>query len=322
MVVVVAMLGACGGAGGVDEPTGEVDGALQRCKQDRILLPGNSVFPEGVARAADGRVFAGSFAEGTIFRAERCAAQATVFAALEPGLGAVGMLYDDARGVLWVCGSSFTGAGPALFGFDGHSGQLRARHPFATGFGLCNDLAIDGAGNLYLSESFMPAMMKIAAADALSNSPAAVWAVDPAWATSAPGAFGLNGIVADGAAIYTVHSEQGALYRVPIQPDGSPGTVQQIALTAPIAPADGLRLRSQGRILVIQGGPDGGLTQVTVRGASGTVDPVTAGMPYATSAVLGAERNTAWVVLSQFDRLFGWNTTPVEPFELVRVDLP
>lgn len=315
--------GGSGGSGGATGGTGGGGGTGGMiCDLSTVTLPGDAVYPEGIALAADGRLFAGSLTGGQLFRSA-CAGTAEEFAAVDAPHGAIGMHHDDATGSLWVCGAdSSTGASPAVYVLDGQTGALQAKHPFETGFGLCNDIAIAGDGTVYITESFGSMILRIAAADALTDAPASVWLQDPALAAT-QGAFGLNGVVVEGSSLYVVHSETGALFRAQIGPDGAPADLKSLTLSAPLSGPDGLRgIPGQaGKMLVAEGG-SGRLSSLTVTGDMVQVELISDTLDYPTSVVPTPDGTAAWVVESQFDHLFGFDPNPPGPFELVRVALP
>jgi hypothetical protein len=292
------------------------------CATRRILLPGATAFPEGVAASADGRVFAGSAANGQIFAAADCADEARVLATLPESLGAVGMQFDEQRGVLWVCGSSLTtGNAPTVFALDPSSGAVVATHPLETGMGLCNDIAIADDGALYITESFGSIVFRIAAADALSDTPATTWLHDASLAAS-PRRFGLNGIVVEGRSLYLGHSEMAKIFRVQIGANGSPEGLTELTPSRALVGIDGMRRLSDGRVLVAEGAPAMRVSMLTISGDTVRVDDVAGGLDYPTAVAPTEGDTSAWVTESQFDHFFGVDPSPPGPFHLVRIDVP
>ena len=96
------------------------------------------------------RVYFGSTAKGTIYRAAPGAAQAEPWIqASTAGLtNVLGVLADDKTNTLWVCQNTTGGRGgapvvgqTALRSFDLKSGAAKGTYPFPSNGGVCNDMA-------------------------------------------------------------------------------------------------------------------------------------------------------------------------------------
>jgi len=206
-------------------------------------LPGEGVFPEGVAvDKYDGEYFAGSTSTGTIYRGTLDQPRAQVFL---PGGGnsrtaATGLRHE--RGRLYVSGAA-TGR---FFVYDGESGRLIRSFTTGSTEGFVNDVAVTRNGDAYVTDSFRPVLYRMAAArfgDATSRPARALPWLD---LTTTPIAYGegfnLNGIVEtdDERYLIAVQSNTGQLWRIDLRTKA----VRQIrvrggALTA----GDGLVLR-------------------------------------------------------------------------------
>ncbi|WP_211100736.1 hypothetical protein [Acuticoccus sediminis] len=104
-------------------------GGVAQAASDSVDLPGDALFPENVAAAADGTLYVSGFVGGGVARVTPGAAKGKVFVA--PGAfdtrSTFGLLPDAATGTLWVCSNDLTMlgiAGPSdvpgshLKGFD------------------------------------------------------------------------------------------------------------------------------------------------------------------------------------------------------------
>jgi sugar lactone lactonase YvrE len=282
---------------------------------EAISLPGDALYPEGIALAADGGLLVGSFREGSILRIPPGASAAEPFAA--PGAGGlvstVGLLVDQDRHRLWACSSDpgvspLTGSSPpGLVAFDLDSGALASRVDLPGG-GFCNDIAMDAGGNLYVSDSFAPRILFQREGDHELTT----WVTDPAFAGDG---FNLNGIAITGGALYTVKYNSGELFRISVEEDGSAGTPQAISLSRPLDLPDGLRADGDD-LLVIEG--SGRLARIALD--SGEVTTLAEGLDGPTSLVVSGR--DAWVVEGQLGHLFDPSTgAPHLPFQLVRVAL-
>jgi sugar lactone lactonase YvrE len=239
-----------------------------------FALPGDAVYPEGVAYQPEtGAFFAGSAADGTIFRGDVASGTVEVFspAGADGRTSAVGMKVDlDGR--LFVAGGSSGG----VWVYDTATGALltQASNGLEPNTFL-NDIALTEDGDAYVTDSFFPILFRLAATalpgDTLSATPGA--AGTPATPTQLEAAidlsgsvvpfnegFNLNGIVAapGGQVLLVVHSSTGGLYRVDL---GSQEVTQVDLGDATLANGDGMALQ------------DG--TLYVVRNADGVIVPVT-----------------------------------------------
>jgi sugar lactone lactonase YvrE len=178
---------------------------------------------------------------------------------------------------------------------------------------FANDIAVDAAGNAYVTDSFAPIIYKIdtqgAASVFLENS-----------ALAAPsGSFGLNGIVAhpDGYLI-VAKSDEGALIKVPLSNPAGFTKVNTTGLT--LTGDDGLQLTDNNTLLVVcnaQGqvyrlSSTDGFVNVNRTGifATGSVYPTTL-----------ARRNgtESYVLYSYLNALQANQNPPVSQFSLTKV---
>jgi sugar lactone lactonase YvrE len=182
-------------------------------------LPGDRVFPEGVAvQPSTGRFFVGSTTDGAVFRGRLDSPSPRRF--LAPGAGgrttAVGLEVDGA-GRLVVAG----GATGRVFVHDAGSGRLL--HVFSNGLKadatFLNDVAATPAGDVYVTDSATPTIWRIPAA-ALGGprrAPLEPWLDLRGTAFRYTAAFpNANGIepTPDGRALLVVQSGEGALFRI------------------------------------------------------------------------------------------------------------
>jgi sugar lactone lactonase YvrE len=284
-----------------------------------VSLPGKAFYPEGVTALADGTLFVGSVSEGTIVRVPPGAREpeAKPFAAPPDNglLNTVGMLADEKSGTLWVCSSDFNQTGaeqPGVRAFDLATGEPAGAFVFPGG-GFCNDVAVDGAGNVYATDSFAPRILRLPA----GGKELEVWVENDLFAGEG---FNLNGIEVDGDVVYTVKFNSGQLFQVPIGEDGAAGKVAEVALEEPLQSPDGMRLETSGTLLVVEGVNPGRLTRIALGGKAPEVTVVADGLDAPTTAtVVGGD---AWVVEGQLDHLLDPKQgAPELPFKVVRVPL-
>jgi len=212
-------------------------------------------FIEGVSSTADGsQVFVGSVTTGGVARFEGCDAEPSEWVPAGTFRNVIGTFVDTNANLLWVCDSDFSGqAPPELSAVSLESAEVVSRHVFPAPGGFCNDIAMDGDGNVYATDSMAHRILRVDAADVETSGPADVWLQEPRFGDGVgPGQFGLNGIVFDGAeAFFVANFQLGELYSVPLGPDGSPGVATVFA--SGLAGPDGVEF-VDGQVLVVEGG--------------------------------------------------------------------
>lgn len=296
-------LGAC-----ADDPLGPAG--------DRLALPGDTFYPEGVAFDRDGRMFVSSIPTGQIVRVEAGGSSAVeLVPAGTLGTSAIGLAMSREGDILWSCDGTFgTDRVPSVIGIDPETGAERVRHHFPaqrdgrTG-GLCNEVTEDAAGNVYASDSFGARILRIPAADRTTPDRAAVWAEGPELAAPT---FGVNGIAFDGAdAILAVNTTTGALVRIGL----ADAKISPVALARPLVGPDGLRLARSGRAIVVEQGM-GAVSSVDL--ATGAITILGDGLREPTS--LDLVDGEAWVAEGQLHHLFDM-TPPELPFQILRIQI-
>ena len=168
-----------------------------------IELPGDDFFPEGIAAAADGTLYVGSVALGSVVRIPAGSTTPDADEFVEAGVaerGVVGLTVDEARDTLWFCDSGPTAPvqGGAIVGVDLETGVETVRHAMpnpGSGAGGVGDAGAPDAG----------------AADA-GASDAGVG--DAGAAPAAPTTFCNDLIVVDGD-IFATDTGGGRVFRVP-----------------------------------------------------------------------------------------------------------
>jgi sugar lactone lactonase YvrE len=288
-----------------------------------ITIPGDRYFPEGVTVTADGTFFTGSLFEGCIMKAQAGSGRMEPF--IDPGanglVSVLGLWADEARGILWACSSDagngrLTGSAPVgVKAFDLKTGAALGSYDFPGG-GFANDLTIDGQGNLYVTDSWAPRILRLRAGGRALEE----WIDDPCLGVEQ---WSLNGIDYDRSshAIYTVNQRAGRLFRIEIEPDGSAGVVTQIQTSQELRRPDGLKVIAPNTLATAEGGA-GGMAVISVESDTAQVRRLPAGLDaVATFAFYGG---SAWVVEAQADHFWdpasaGPDADP--PFRIVEVPL-
>ena len=210
-------------------------------------LPGETVFPEGIAALpGPGYFYVSSTDDGTIFRGQLLDPNADVFL---PGgqdgrVAAVGLAVDPDRDILYVSG----GATGSVWAYDVHSRELVGQGSNEFDSTFINDVTVTPDGSAFFTDSFQPVIYRLSGAGSGE-------AVFEEWLdlTETPiefqQGFNLNGIVstADGTYLIVVHSSMGKLFRISIE-DGE--TVEVDLGGATVQAGDGLVLRGNTLIVV------------------------------------------------------------------------
>ncbi len=310
------LLGAGGTArGGQDDQADATPAAAAT-----FALPGDEVFPEGVAcDPATGDFFVGSTADGTIFRGNVGDAtdEAEVFL---PGGGdgreAVTGLALDGQGRLFAAGRR-TGR---VFAYEAASGDLIAAFETPpTDRTLVNDIAAT-ADAAYVTDSFRPVLLRLPLTED------GVGELEP-WLDLTQteidygGGFHLNGIAAtaDGRYLLTVHYDAGRLFRI----DTRDKSVTEVDLgVGTLATGDGLLLDGA-TLYVVLGGPG---VIVPVR-LSADLTTGEVGAPFADpsfrapTTIADCGDGRLLVVNSQLD-MEGADGSPELPFTLSSIPIP
>jgi Cu-Zn family superoxide dismutase len=206
IVVLALALSACGGG----------EAGQETANLGSYTLPGEQVFPEGIAyQAQSGDFFVGSTTDGTVYRGNTAneGEEAEVF--LEPGSDgretAVGMKLD-AAGRLFIAGGD-TGR---IFVYDSTSGDIvETLDTPESEMTFINDIAVVPNGDAYFTDSMRPALFRVpVSADGGVGEPEE-WLDLEGTPVDGEG-FNLNGIAAtqDGRYLITVQSNTGNLYRI------------------------------------------------------------------------------------------------------------
>jgi sugar lactone lactonase YvrE len=279
---------------------------------DLIALPGDGFYPESLSAGADGTLSVGSLGGGQVvaFRDGATAPETIV----GNGSGVTSVAGVLVRGdELWLCSVDTRFQRPTEVKSFALDGTPRATFPLdASRF--CNDLAFDAAGALYVTDSFSGTILRLPRGGTALEP----WLVDPSL-TPQPGAFGLDGIVIAGGALYVNRFDTGALYRVAINPDGSAGAVTPIAVSPALVTPDGMRALDDRTLLLVEGNRNT-LVEVALDGDAATATVLTDQLDMPTSVALA--RGSAWVTEGQLGRLLAQPpVAPVLPFSVRRVDL-
>lgn len=291
----------------------EAFGGSGQDKRAEVHLRGESFYPEGVAASKNGTLYVGSYSTGAIDRVPPGSDRALPFIPAPVGLSAAGLLVDDATDSLWACMNDAAGAKPGVVKrYDLKTGKETGSFAAPAGT-IVNDMALDAAGNLYVTESTIKTIFRLRP----GGSALEAWAQSEAFGG---GDITLNGIAFDGkSSLYTVKYMTHELYRVPIGQNGAAGEPVRIEVVPPVEFPDGIKAVDD-KTFVVAENDVGKLSLVKVSGKQATKTVIASKLAEPTTlAVVGPN---VWVVEGQLSFFFGLPGAPTLPFRLRRFFLP
>lgn len=284
-----------------------------------IVIQAPGWYPEGIAYNPGEDVFyVSSMREGSIGQLTM-AGDFRPFITDEALISTVGLHFDVRNSILYACVSDVGVSVHSkaedqnkiarLVAFGVPSGKRKFMLDLSTlapdGNHFANDISIDSQGNLYITDSFQPHIIKVSGDGNYS-----VFASSAMWALEG---FNLNGIaVIQDTLLLAAQTNTGALYRVSM---AQPQKVQQIA-TPPIVGADGIIVVAPNQVAVISNGQNKiVILETSDNWQSATVVrsiPSTTAFP-TTGVMLNGK---LWVVNSKLNELFGGLQPWSETFEI------
>ena len=278
-----------------------------------LALPGATYYPESVTVAADGALYVGSLGGAGVVRIAAASTTAETFVA-GTGKNIAGVYADDDAQLIYVCENQLTASpavAPRLVAYRIADGAQAAAYAFPAP-GVCNDMVLDGAHNLYVTDSAGAVYVLRPGAAAL-----AVWSADPQLAPAMAGGFGADGIVWDGdATLYVNLFSDSKLVSIAIRADGTAGAVTPIGVTPALQNPDGMRALDRRTLVLAEGA--GRITQLTVTGTTATGSVVADGLDSPTS--LAVTQGAYFVTEGQLGHFLGLVAGPPSlPFVTRRV---
>jgi sugar lactone lactonase YvrE len=209
------------------------------------LPGGDQTFPEGIGFDGRRHFYVSATGDGTIFRGQlnRRAAQVWLPGGADGRTTAVGV--NATRDRVYVAG----GATGFVWVYDARSRRLLRRFETGSG-GFLNDIAVTGAGDAYVTDSFRPVLWRVsdAAIDrGRGDSVAAERFIELGPEAGYGPGFNWNGIEASSnRRLVAVHSGAGRLFRIDT---GTKGVAAIDSGTVDLTNGDGLAVR--GRLLYV-----------------------------------------------------------------------
>lgn len=220
---------------------------------DTISFTKPALYPEGVEYDAKGGHFlVSSLHEGKV-GAVTLDGKYSVLVNDPELVSAVGIRVDQAHNRLLVCNSDpgasvrtkkeTQGKLAGLGIYELSTGRRLAYidlGSMAKGGHFCNDIALDKAGNAYISDSFSPILYKVD-----TNNHASILLMDKRFVGDG---FNLNGLVVKDDYLIVAKYNEGLLFKVPLN---APDKFSQVKIDQPMPGADGLLWAADGSLIVI-----------------------------------------------------------------------
>jgi Cu-Zn family superoxide dismutase len=269
------------------------------------------VFPESAGvDPATGDVYAGSLADGALYRLSPEGGFELFSAAGEGGRSSVAGVNVDAHGRLWAAG----GYDGTLSVYELAGKDLVARFDVGTSPTCVNDIAFGPNGEAYVTDSLVPILFRVDGG--LLNFER--WVDLAEQGVPWPDGLNFNGIVLtpDGRHLVVCQTNSGRFWRITLET----GTVQEVTLEGgPLEHADGLdrdgstlyvAVNALNRLAVVELAPDGSSARVVTTLISDD---------FAFPTAVRVQGDRLLVVNGQLDKM---GSSPRLPFEVVAIAPP
>lgn len=270
-----------------------------------VELPTNFQYPNGITHASDGTLYVGSITSGRILRIDPTGKISTLFSGNADVFAATSLRLDELRGILWGSSPDFLGTrspngtivrrSPRVFAINTRSGDVLRVIPMPEG-GFSNDLALDSAGGVYITDSTLARIHYLAP----GTTQLQIWAADERFRDER---IGLGGIArrSDGILI-AGHYSNGELFKVIPQAQGQP-KVEAIPLERKIENPDGMQFAPDGSLILTEGAAESGngrLLRIEVFAPGTDLKPIeTLATELKSPVNLTLTGRTVWVTESQ-----------------------
>lgn len=223
-------------------------------------LPPDFEYPNGITTGPNGQLYVGSVTSGNVLQIAPDGDITTAFEETDEVFAGTSVRFDPMTNLLWM-------ASPDFLGEEINGERVRRPHRLAAvdlasnrvvwssaipDEGFANDMAMDGQGGLYITDSVRDRILYLSEPGA----PFETVAADP---LMTPGDLGPAGIAVapSGDLIIGLYSD-GTLLRVTLGENGAPAQVTEVNLSRPLENPDGLAFAPDGRLLVLEGAAESG----------------------------------------------------------------
>jgi len=111
---------------------------------------------------------------------------------------------------------------------------------------FANDIAVDSAGNAFVTDSYSPVIYRVSSQNGVS-----LFKQDTLLAPSGPNIIGLNGIAFNRQGyVLTIKSDTGTLLKIPVNGNGTGGTITKVTANADLTGGDGMVFLDKQTLLI------------------------------------------------------------------------
>ena len=225
-----------------------------------VLLPEGFAHPNGIAHLPDGALLVGAVATGNLLRVDRDGIVTTWREETADLFAGTAIRYDPATDLLWITSPDFL-ARNEIGGRERRPNRLAAVDVISREVvwsvempseGFANDLALDGRGGVYVTETLLDRVYHL-------SGPGAEFVTVAEGSPLEPGILGPAGIVMlpNGDLVTGLYSD-GAMFRIVMNTIDAPGRIERLDLAREIENPDGMALAPDGRLVLIEGGVESG----------------------------------------------------------------
>ncbi|OLF53391.1 hypothetical protein [Pseudomonas chlororaphis] len=167
-------------------------GADSGCTPGTLTLPSGALYPNGIARAADGTLYVGLVTSGQILRKPPHEAWQTLFKGSDTVFASTTLRLDERRGLLWGNSPDFLPTGKSrahrIFALDIATATVTRNLVLPAGT-MGNDIVLAPDGTVYLTETKVGSILRLGPDDRDFQ-----WVLRDA-RLAGPGGLGASGIV-------------------------------------------------------------------------------------------------------------------------------
>ncbi|RJE76075.1 hypothetical protein BGP78_13760 [Pseudoalteromonas sp. MSK9-3] len=230
---------------------------LSQPDTQRFDLPSHFKYPNGITHNEDNDIFVGSVVSGDILKISGQREVETFFSGNEEVFAGTSLRYDSETNILWIASPDYLGKKDKTGTVVRRSNRVAAidvetksviRTWIMPNKGFCNDIALDGEGGVYITDSLEDTIHHIES----PKSALLAFAQSPLFSPGQLGPAGIS-LTNSGNLIVGLYS---AGHLLEVSSDGN--SVDKIELSRTLDNPDGLHVLPNGKLLILEGSPSTG----------------------------------------------------------------